>query len=220
MRASKLFIGLFLSAGLAGVAFAEDAEEGPREACIEIPCFDMSGRVKEFNGTWKEGQDMQEKLIKMETDLAEVEPSLRAAMGVADDAPIDKAFEDMKTTAGDKLVVTLEGGKTSFSAADDAPENVKAFADAANEASNRLEKIAADAASMESDITRLGQEASEATGQVNKDTMKNNGLKISDLKGELDIVKHNKTAAAGLKDRAAKVAAESTRLSNLMASMV
>ena len=219
MRVSKWVVAAVLSIGVAGVAMAEE-EEGPRQACVEIPCFDTSGRVKEFAPTWKEGVDIQEKLIQMELDVNSIEPDLKTAMGVAEDAPLEKAIADLKESAGDKLIVSLEsGGMPSFAVADDAPENVKTFADAGNAAAAKLQKISADAQSLEGDITKLGTEASDASGKMNAGTMKANGLKVSDLKSELDIVKHNKEAAKGLKDRSAKVVAESTRLSGMLASM-
>lgn len=219
MRVSKWIMAAVLSVGVAGVAVAEE-EEGPREACVEIPCFDMSGRVKELAPTWKEGQDIQEKLIQMELDVAAIEPDLKAAMGVAADAPLETALADMKSAAGDKLIVTLEtGGAPSFSVADDAPDNVKAFAEAGNAAVAKLDQISQDAKSMEGDIEKLGTAATDASGNVNAGTMKANGLKVSDLKTELEVVKHNKDAAKGLKDRSAKVVGESARLTGMLAGL-
>lgn len=219
MRFSNLFAVAVLSLGVAGAAIAEE-EEGPRQACVDIPCFDMGGRVKELAPTWKEGEDIQEKLIQMELDVASIEPDLKVAMGVAEDAPLETALAQMKEDAGDKLIVSLEsGGAPSFSVADDAPDNVKTFADAANAAVAKLDKVSQDAKSMEGDITRLGGAATDATSSVNAGTMKANGLKVSDLKGEVAIVKHNKEAAKGLKDRSAKVVGESTRLTGMLASM-
>jgi hypothetical protein len=219
MSVSKWVVAAVLSLSVAGVAMAEE-EEGPRQACVEIPCFDTSGRVKEFAPTWKEGVDIQEKLIQMEIDVNSIGPNLKIAIGVAEDAPLETAIAQMKDAAGDKLIVSLEsGGMPTFSVADDAPENVKTFADAGNAAAATLQKITADAKSMEGDITKLGSEASDASSSMNAGTMKANGLKMGDLKGELAIVKHNKEAAKGLKDRSAKVVTESTRLSSMLAGL-
>ncbi|MED5373252.1 MAG: hypothetical protein VX899_19695 [Myxococcota bacterium] len=223
MSARKIAFALITSLALTSVAVAQDRkggeDEGPRAECVEIPCFDLSGRVQELAPTWKEGEDIQEKLIQMEADLATIEPDLKAAIGVAEDAPLEKALTDFQEMAGDKLIVALEGGKVKFDATEDAPDNVKAFVEAGNSAVAKLDAVAQQAQSLEGDITRVGTEGAAAVEKVDKNTLKSNGLKVADLKGELDIVKHNKDAAAGLKDRAASVTGEATRLSGMLTAL-
>lgn len=219
MRISKWVAAAVISMSVAGVAMAEDAE-APREACVEIPCFDTSGRVQELEATWKSGEVLQDKLIQMEIDVSSIGAEMKTALGVAEDASLDQAIADLKETAGDKLTVSMESGAMpTFSVADDAPENVKTFAAACTAATEKLQKVTADVKSLEEDITKMGTDATEAAGSLNAKTMKENGLKAKDLKTELSIAKNNKAAAEGLKDRSMKVVTETTNLTTMLAGL-
>ncbi len=219
MRISKWVAAAVISMSVSGVAMAED-EAAPREGCVEIPCFDTSGRVQELEATWKSGEVLQDKLIQMEMDVISINTEMKTALGVAEDASMDQAIADLMETAGDKLTVSMESGAMpTFSVADDAPENVKAFAAACTAATEKLQKVTADVKSLEEDITKMGADATEAAGSLNAKTMKANGLKAKDLKAELSIAKNNKAAAEGLKDRSMKVVTETTNLTTMLAGL-
>ena len=86
------------------IAFDAVAEDEP--AGEEAPTIQM-GKITEFNATWEKAASIDQRLTGIEGNVAAAHEQTKLAAGTATDAPIEKAFEDIKATAGDKLVGAL-----------------------------------------------------------------------------------------------------------------
>jgi len=196
-------------------AIAEDAE--PAE---EVPTIQM-GKITEFNGTWEKAASIDTRLDELEANVAAAHEQTKTAAGVATDAPLEKAFEDIKATAGDKLVGALEGDKVTVSATEDAPENVKEFAAAANKAGESLEAALKDATKLKEDAQALIEEATAIPSSITPDLIKNAGMKKpKDIKAEKDLQAGNVAIVKTFPAQADGVISAATEFVTLAKSLI
>lgn len=197
-------------------AVAED-EAPPAE---EKPTIQM-GKITEFNGTWEKAAAIDTRLGDMHKGVMAAHEQTKAAAGVATDAPIEKAFEDMKATAGDKLVVSIEAGQApKLSAADDAPENVKTFAMEADKAVSALSAVKDDAMKLKEEATALVGEAAAIPASITPELIKNSGLKKpKEIKAEKDLQAANVEIVKTFPTQADNVISAATEFVTLVQSL-
>ena len=191
MRIFKLAALALLGLGLT-VATTDALAEDVPVAAEEAPTI-QDGAIKEFNPTWAKARKLDEDLKALAAKVGEAKAEVNVAAGIGKDAAINKAIEDMKATAGDKLIVALETGSApKVSATEDAPDNVKAFAVALDKAAGTIQQVLGEATNLKGTATELGTEAAGLPAQITPSILKDNGLKKpADIKAEKTLVGTN-----------------------------
>lgn len=136
MRFVRLVLGLSLLTTLAvhapeAHAGKKGAPAGQEDAAAKYPKIEMTG-VAQFDDVFGKAKTIQDTLDTQKTELVTARTNLNSALGVAADAPVKTALEDLKTKAEGKLKVVMNGTTPKLEAADGVPDNVKAAIDAAN----------------------------------------------------------------------------------------
>lgn len=200
------------------VAFDAVAEDEP--AGEEAPTIQM-GKITEFNSTWEKAASIDQRLTDIEGNVAAAHEQTKLAAGTATDAPIEKAFEDIKATAGDKLVGALEGDKVTISATEDAPDNVKKFADEATKAGEAMESALKDATKIKEDAEALIAEATAIPTSITPTLLKDAGLKKpKDIKAEKDLQAANVAIVKTFPAQAEAIVSAATEFVTLAKSLV
>ncbi len=209
MRKFKFLAVALLGFGLASTALAEKKggdEEVTTDEEAQYKQIKL-GKISEFRPTWKNAKEIQDSVTAFETKINEVNSSIKEAAGIAQDAPLEKAFTDMKETAGDKLKVTINSGKMPELSAEDAPDNVKAFVDTVNGGVDTCKSVIEGAKEMPGQIQALIEEAKGMPSQLTPSILKDNGLKAKDLKPQKAVIAGNIEALKETKGRAQGVLA-------------
>lgn len=204
----RFFAAAALAAGLSfsTTAFAEEEAE----AYTEINAETM---VADFNGTWGEAKGVQGTVTQWETDLKAAREGFNEAVGIAKDAPIEKAIESLKEQAGEHLQVTLDGGKPNITVADAAPDNVKAAVEALKGCVASAEAVVAGGPEIVEQSKAVGEKAAAIPGQLNPSFFKDNGIKKpGDIKNATKEQKDNIAALADTDERIKGVIAEATAI--------
>ena len=128
------------------VALVEIVETGTSADSVFMP-------AKEINDT----------LNSIQTNLQSGNDSLTSTLGLTQGTPLADALADLKTKAGDKLKVAMNGSKPTLSLADDAPDNVKAAVDSANQ----FVQIHVDAIEQAQGLVPQAQQVATAAGSLN-----------------------------------------------------
>ncbi len=191
-------------------ALADDAPAEDAYAQIEM------GNIGEFNPTWTKAKDIQETITKWETQLNKLQDDTKQAAGIATDAPVQKAFDDMKETAGEMLTVAIDGGQPKLTVDDAAPENVKAFVATVDSGVGTCQGIIDNAKEIPGEIEALIEEAKGLPSQLTPSILKDNGLKAKDLKGEKATIANNTNALKATKPRVEGVIETAVEFVNLV----
>ena len=205
MRKFKFLAIALLGFGLSSIALAEKKSGGDEEVTSDEEAQYQQiklGKIDEFKPTWKNAKEIQDSVTAFETKLNEVNSSIKEAAGIAQDAPLEKAFADMKETAGDKIKVTIDSGKMPSLSAEDAPDNVKAFVDAVNAGVETCKSVIEGAKEMPGQIQTLIEEAKGMPSQLTPSILRDNGLKAKDLKQQKAVIAGNIEALKQTKGRA------------------
>ena len=202
----NLAIGL-LAAGLltSTVAEAKKAKKGDEAAESaeeeKYEAINAETNIAEFNPTWSDAKAIQDKVTSFETDLDKVRTDLNTAAGIATDAPIQTALDDLKEKAAGKLTVALDGGKPTVTASEALPENVQAVLDAVNSGVDTVMGIVENGKTLPDDVKALIDTAKGFPAQLKPDLLSSNGLKAKDLGKETKVVKANTQATIQTQDR-------------------
>lgn len=164
--------------------------------------------VASMDGVFREAKDVQTKLEDQRVALKNARQNVKSALGVATNAPMSTAFEELKKTAGDKLEVALDGGTPKLKAKDAVPENVQTAIDAVNGLLDASKSTAETVVSLKENVTGLIDKSKEFPTQI-----------VAEVKGNpLGAAKASTTVAANIKaiaamgDQADKLVNISTRL--------
>jgi hypothetical protein len=205
MRIFRTVAIALLGAGLLTSTVAEaKKDKGASEESAEEAAYitiNNETRIGEFNPTWTDAKAIQDKVTSFETNLNGITTEFNTALGVATDAPLQTAIDDLKEKAAGKLQVALDGGKPKITAADGIPENVQAGIDALNGGVDKVMQIIEDAKSLPADIQALVDTAKAFPAQLTPDLLSKNNLKIKDLKAETGVVKDNTKGLIETQDR-------------------
>lgn len=113
-------------------AFAAKKGEEPVDPCkVTAPTIEKTG-IPEMDEVFTKARAIQDTVAAQTTELCNARGNVNTALGVATDAPVKTALEDLKMKASGKLQVALDGAVPKIVPAEDAPENVKAGAEAVN----------------------------------------------------------------------------------------
>lgn len=164
--------------------------------------------VASMDGVFHEAKDVQTKLEEQRVALKTARQNVKSALGVATNAPMSTAFEELKKTAGDKLEVALDGGTPKLKAKDAVPENVQTAIDAVNGLLDASKSTAETVVSLKENVTGLIDKSKGFPTQI-----------VSEVKGNpLGAAKASTTVASNIKaiaamgDQADKLVNISTRL--------
>lgn len=194
----------------AGLSFSSVALAGDDEGYTDINDATMVG---EFNGTWAKAKEVQGTVTQWESDLKAAREGFNTAVGIATDAPIDKAVESLKEQAGEHLQVALDGGKPNITVADAAPDNVKAAVEALKGCVAAAESVVAGGPALVDQSKAVGEEASAIPGQLNPSFFKDNGIKKpGDIKNATKEQKDNVAATKATDERIKGVISEATAI--------
>ncbi|MDP2312594.1 MAG: hypothetical protein Q8P41_06780 [Pseudomonadota bacterium] len=134
MRSLRLLLVLPLLTMLGGVPTADAAPKASKGASAKetpLPKIEATG-IAEFDSVFMKAKTIHDTLDVEDTNLKEARKQVALALGVAEDAPLKTAFDDLKTKANGKLKVALKGKMPRLEATDAVPENVQAGIDAVN----------------------------------------------------------------------------------------
>ena len=119
------FRPLMLLAALTAVAlpamdaFAGKEKDKSGEAESKYPEIKTTA-VEDFNPAFTKAKNIHDTLQATENNLAKVNTSLAASLKLDQTTSLDKALAELKTKAGKKLTVSLEGGRVPKVSAQDA----------------------------------------------------------------------------------------------------
>lgn len=132
MRRLALFVGLSLVS--LSLVHAPEALAGKKEKSAEeekLPQIVATG-IAEFDDVYMKAKKIHETLDAEDKSLASARDGVNTTLGVAQDAPLKTALEDLKTKAAGKVKVTMKGKTPRLEPSEAVPENVQAGIDAVN----------------------------------------------------------------------------------------
>jgi len=112
-------------------AFAKKGEAPPDPCKVTAPTIEQTG-IPEMDAVFSKARTIQDTVASQTTEMCTARTNLNTALGVATDAPVKTALEDLKAKASGKLQVALDGAVPKILPADDAPDNVKTAIEAVN----------------------------------------------------------------------------------------
>ncbi len=118
---------LLFTFGIGDAQAKKNKDKGEEAALVEIEETNTSA-----DEVFMAAKEIHDSLNDIQTNLKDGTTELSNALELAEGTPFADALADLQTKAGDKLTVALDGGKPTFSLADDAPENVKTAVDSLN----------------------------------------------------------------------------------------
>ena len=133
MRRIVLIVALALT-GLtltSSDAFAGKKEKAPAGEAKPLPKIEKIG-IAEFDDVFMKARAIHDNLDEQDLKLKEARTNVNTVLGVATDAPLATAFQDLKTAANGKFKIVLKGTAPKLEASDAVPENVQKGLDAAN----------------------------------------------------------------------------------------
>lgn len=134
MRLAHVLLSLPLLTLLAGVPAAEAGPKSTKGAAAKeetLPKIEATG-IAEFDDVFMKAKAIHDTLDAEDANLKEARKQVALALGVAEDAPLKTALEDLKTKANGKLKVAFKGTMPRLEASEAVPENVQAALDAVN----------------------------------------------------------------------------------------
>ncbi|MCB9777454.1 MAG: hypothetical protein H6742_02695 [Alphaproteobacteria bacterium] len=129
-------------------------EDGDAPALIQIELVDIA----EADAVFGPAKEIHDILNDIETNLGTARGEFTTALGVAQDAPLQTALDDLMAKAGDSLTVAIDGGKPKLSVGDAAPDNVKT----AVEAGNKFIQLHVDSVKRATELVPKAQEVAAA----------------------------------------------------------
>ncbi|MFO0745085.1 MAG: hypothetical protein U1F43_39240 [Myxococcota bacterium] len=144
--------------------------------------------IAEFDDVFAKARDIQGSVQTQNQTMVEGRTNVNTAMGVAADAPLKTALEDLKTKANGKIKILMEGNVPKLQASEAVPENVQKGMDSVNALSDTSGKT--------SDTADQLLPQSEALVEATKDFPgKVPGL----VKNPLDVAKKSKLVDKNVK---------------------
>ncbi|MDP2309515.1 MAG: hypothetical protein Q8P18_26065 [Pseudomonadota bacterium] len=134
MRIFRLLLVLPLLGLLGGVPTADAAPKATKGAAAKeapLPKIEATG-ISEFDSVFMKAKTIHETLDVQDKQFVDARAQVAIALGVAADAPLKTAFDDLKAKANGKLKVALKGKMPRLEATDAVPENVQTGIDAVN----------------------------------------------------------------------------------------
>lgn len=193
-----------LGASIVVAAPALAAKE--KAAAGDLPTIEMTG-IKPFDDVFSKAKEIETTVNGMSTSLTTSRTNLNTALGVATDAPVKTALEDLKTKAAGKVGVAMNGTKPTLTAKDGMPDNVKAGLDAGNGLIDAVVKIATDAPTLVPKIQELVEAAKAFPTQV-KDPAIIAGVAPKQLLSAPKVLANNGKALAAFPTRIQQLVAE------------
>ncbi|MFZ5481283.1 MAG: hypothetical protein ACOZNI_31275 [Myxococcota bacterium] len=113
------------------LAHAPDALAGKKDAPAELPKIEATG-IAEFDSVFMKAKAIHDSLDTEDKNLKEARAAIATALGVAEDAPLATALEDLKKKANGKIKVALKGATPRLEPSEAVPENVQKGIEAVN----------------------------------------------------------------------------------------
>lgn len=98
----------------------------------ELVAIEMCGVAEADSKVFEPAKQLHDTLNEIETNLTSGNAAFVSALGITEGTPFADALASLKTNAGDKLTVAMEGTMPKVTLADGAPDNVKAAVDSLN----------------------------------------------------------------------------------------
>lgn len=134
MRNVRFLLALPLLALLGGLPEADAAPKTKGAAAAKeekLPKIEPTG-ISEFDSVFMKAKTIHETLDANDTKLKEGRKQLAIALGVAEDAPLKTAFDDLKVKANGKIKLAMKGKMPRLAASEAMPDNVQKGIDAVN----------------------------------------------------------------------------------------
>ncbi len=164
------------SLGFAPAAFAGKKETAPPDPCaVTAPAIKNSG-IPEMDAVFTKASALQASVATQTTEVCGARTHLNEALGIAKDAPVGTAFNDLKAKAMGKVKIATGGAMPKLEASEAMPENVQAAIDAANAMIEVSGRAAKETAGMLPEAKALG--ATAAGFPMKVPTMKVDGVDI------------------------------------------
>ena len=136
MRALRPLVSFLTVAALVftlgqGDAFAKK-EKKEKTPTSELVSIEMCGVAEADTKVFEPAKQLHDTLNEIETNLTSGNAAFVSALGITEGTPFADALASLKTTAGDKLTVAMDGAMPKVSVQDGVPDNVKAAVDSLN----------------------------------------------------------------------------------------
>lgn len=162
----NLLLGLALGAVTVTIT-TPAAEAGKKAAPAPAPAADPFAGVPdikpcsiaEFDAVYNEAGGIQVDLKGAWKQVVDARGNVNTVLGVAADAPVKTALEDLKGKAAGKVKVALEGGKPRLQPSEAVPENVQQGLDAVNALVDAGQATASRAVGIKDKVMALGSQA-------------------------------------------------------------
>jgi hypothetical protein len=131
MRRIPFLIGLSLatlSFAHAPEAFAAKATSAQQD---ELPKIVVTG-IAEFDEVFMKAKSIHDSIDAETSTLKSAHTDINTTLGLAADAPLKSALDDLKTKAGGKIKVAMKGTTPRLEPSEAVPENVQKGIDAVN----------------------------------------------------------------------------------------
>ena len=182
-----------------------DAQAKPKGD--DLPTITLT-TIEQFDAVFSKGKAIETSLIESSKQLTDARLELNKALGVAADAPLKTALEDLKSKAGDALAVTMEGGKPKLSVKDAAPDNVKVAVTAVGKLVDACQAVVDQTKAIPGQVTELSTAATAFPGQLTS-------IKVDDKMLLMKLPKtlgNNSKALAAFPTRAQELGSEATSI--------
>lgn len=177
---------------LAGAKKGNSTQEMGDLCKMETPKIANSG-IPEMDSVFSKAGTIQETVIAQTKEVCVARSHLNEALGIATDAPVSAALNDLKAKAMGKIAVAIEGDMPKLTAKEAVPENVQAGLDAANQLVAASQAAAKQTASLAPEAKDLAGAAAGFPMKV--PTMKLDGV---DLPTAIKVVGDNSKAMKAL----------------------
>lgn len=152
----------FSALGFAFFAFGAMASQAVAGDTIVI----KDTGIAEFDEVFAKARDLQGSINTQNKTMVEGRGNVNSALGVAADAPLKTALEDLKTKANGKLKIVLEGRVPHLKADEAVPENVQKGMDAVNNLTDSSDKTQTTADEMAPQAQALVDATKDFPGKV------------------------------------------------------
>ncbi len=142
MQLWKYLLLLPLFTVLAGVPAAEAGPKATKGAAAkdELPKIEPTG-ISEFDSVFMKAKAIHDTLDTEDAKLKEARKALATTLGIAEDAPVKTALDDLKGKANGKIKAVMNGKTPRLQPSEAVPDNVQAGIDAVNKLLDASEQM-------------------------------------------------------------------------------
>ena len=174
---------------------------------VEVPEI-VETQIAAFDDVFAKAKEIHDTLDGIEADLKGANAKIAEAGGLAEDASLADALDELWTKAEGKLDIAMDGTRPTLKASDAVPADVKRSIDAVNGAVSDITGAAKKAKGLVPQVKELIAEAKTFPGKLNSTMLSEAGLKATDLPKTARILKKNVKAVTATLTRIERIGSQ------------